>query len=80
MEIQWGKNPEYTLCAWINLKDWAFPVHITWRSNDGCSLSKMITNDVENYKCLSMHLGILCFGFSLEIWKWSKEMNNEKLL
>ncbi len=70
MEIQWGQNPEYTLGVQIDLTGWALPVHITWGLYD----------DVRNNKCLSMHLGILCFGFSLEIWKWSKEMNNEKLL
>lgn len=62
MTKQWGDNPEYTIDIWCGLTQWALPALINWRNY--C--------DVKDNKCFTFEIGILCFGFSLEIWRWTE--------
>lgn len=65
MEIQWGKDPEYTIWLVMDLSYWALPMCIYWyRSHD--HTTGMVFN---------ISLKILCFGVELEIWKWVKASN-----
>lgn len=60
MVIQWGKNPEYTAYAFVNLSYWALPLCIYWWG----------PHDVVTGIHFCISLKILCFGFEFEIWRW----------
>lgn len=66
MEIQWGKNPEYTFsicanCAWYT-GELALPVKLSWWN----------TVDAVGNRSIDMAITILCFRFGFEIWRWKK--------
>ncbi len=62
MEIQWGKNPEYTFYAYFQPRFLALPLQI------GC----LFYNDVKGNKNYSVSIHFLCFGIEFEIWRWKK--------
>jgi len=65
MTFQFGKNPEYTISVWFSVKSWcgeiAFPLSLFWRN----------TTSVKENRNINISIRFLCFGFSLEIWKWA---------
>ncbi|KKN77461.1 hypothetical protein LCGC14_0360200 [marine sediment metagenome] len=60
MEIQLGKNPEYTIWLVTDLSYWALPICIYWYG----------PHDHTTGIVFNISLKILCFGLTLEIWKW----------
>jgi hypothetical protein len=66
MEIQWGKNPEYSISICSNHNWWsgelALPVKLSWWN---------VTDAVGN-KNNDIAITFLCFRFGLEIWRWKK--------
>jgi len=62
MEIDWGKNPEYSFMLWYDLTNWALPINISWVSN----------LDAVDNKYFYVALHFLCIGVAFEVWKWKK--------
>jgi len=66
MTIQFGKNPEYILSFWLNILfhsgEIALPISLSW----------WYSHDFR-YRSISISVYILCFGISLEIWRWNKK-------
>lgn len=66
MEIQWGDNPEYSISI-CSLHNWwggelALPIKLSWWN---------ITDAIGN-KNNEISITILCFRFSLEIWRYDR--------
>jgi len=64
MEIQWGKNPEYTfsICSnhhWYS-GELALPIKLSWWNSI----------DTKGNKCNNISITFLCFYFGLEVWRW----------
>lgn len=64
MEIQWGKNPEYTFHYFHHWTKWCLPFEISWNRYDGGA-------GVNN----SWSVRFLCFGIMFEIWRYKEEPN-----
>lgn len=66
MEIQFGKNPEYTITICHNWTwhsgELALPFKLSWWNSIGVMGSK--NNEIS--------ITFLCFRFGLEIWRWKK--------
>ena len=66
---QWGKNPEYTFSICSNHNWWggelALPIKLSWWNYN-----------ILGSKCNEISITILCFCFSLEIWRWKNEIRN----
>lgn len=66
MEIQLGKNPEFTFSI-CSLHNWysgelALPFKLSWWNSV----------DTNGYGCYDIAITFLCFRFGLEIWRWEK--------
>lgn len=64
MTFEWGKNPEYTLYLYTAWSNWCLPFGIHWSYYNGGT-----------GKMYSPGLHFLCFGITLEIWRYTKEPN-----
>ena len=64
MIFQIGKNPEFTFAIWFSIAKWsgdiALPLDLSWWN----------VKDVKGNRNIDVTIRFLCFGFSLEIWKW----------
>lgn len=67
MQLQIGKNLESSLTAWFDAACWsgniALPLNISWWN----------IKTADNCRNIDISIHFLCFGLSLEIWKYGRK-------